>query len=264
MHGFTKIKGGGSMPPGEWRRATPLLTVHGIQYRKEEATAFARAAFKLYDAGRPFGIVIEREPDNPADRNALKVIGWGGGVSRHVGYVEALEAARAAERYPGVHLAADLYSLYLGSGGFMDIRYFLSVPPDAKPVASGRVRSLLEHTQDELLVLAFAARADNKLGRLEADILQKYAEERARDFAISLVDEDVQDLKRWCKQQSPTSEEVEAAIHRLADEEHFSPGELWELIEIVLGIDGKISKKEHAAASELAGYIKEATAAAQR
>jgi hypothetical protein len=33
------------------------------------------------------------------------------------------------------------------------------------------VRGLLERTKDELLVLAFAAHADNKLGRLEAQIL---------------------------------------------------------------------------------------------
>ncbi len=109
------------MPVGEWKRTTPLLTVHGIKYRRPEAEAFAKAAVRLHDAGKPFGLLIEPEPDNRQDRNALKVIGWGGGVSRQVGYVDAIEAARAAERFPGIHLAAECYSVYLGGGGFIDI-----------------------------------------------------------------------------------------------------------------------------------------------
>ena len=259
MANWRKIKGGASMPLGEWERSTPLLTVQGVHYRLPDATAFAKAALKLYEAGKPFGLLVEPEPSNPHDRDALKVIGWGGGSSRQIGYVDAVEAARAAARYPGVHLGAELYSLYLGGGGFVDIRFFLSAPAGTAPIASGRVRSLLERTKDELLVLTYAARADNKVGRLESQILNNYAAERARDLRVSLVDEDVADIKRWCKEQAPTSEEVEAAIHRLSDEERFSPAELWELIEIVLGIDGKISKTERAVADELAAYIREAS-----
>lgn len=258
MSNWQKIKGGGSMPLGNWKRATPLLTVHGIRYRREDALQFAKTSIRLHETGKPFGLIIEREPDNPHDRNALKVVGWGAGVSRHVGYVDALEAARSNERFPGAHLAAEFYSVYIGRGGFIDIRFFLSVPPEAVPAASGRVRSLLEQTQDELLVLTYAARADNKVGRLESQILNNYAQERAHDLKISLVDDDVADIKRWCKKQAPESDEVEAAIHRLADQDGFSPSELWELIEIVLGIDGKISTSERKVADELASYISEA------
>lgn len=258
MSNWRKIKGGGTMPAGEWKRATPLLTVRGIIYHYQEALAFAKAAIRLHDVDKPFGLLIEREPDNPHGKTALKVMGWGGGVSRHIGYVESLESHRSAERYPGCYLAAELYSVYLGGGGFVDVRYFLTVPEDARPVASDRVRGLLERTQDELLVLCYAARADNKLGRLESQILNSYAAVRANDFQIPLVDEDVADLKRWCKEQTPDAQEVEAAIHRLADGEKFSAAELWDLIEIVMGIDGKISKVEKAVAAQLAEFIREA------
>ncbi|MFM8747766.1 MAG: hypothetical protein ACKOED_14040 [Aestuariivirga sp.] len=224
------------------------MSVHGTGSRP----------FRLHRSGRAFGLIIEPEPRNPHDANALKVVGWGASNSHHVGYVEAMEAARAAERYPRVPLAAEFYSVYVGARGFIDIRFFLSAPAECQPTSSGRVRGLLEYTRDELLVLSYAARADNKLGRLEADILNRYAFERARDFGVSLVDEDVSDLKRWCREQAPTSDEVEASIHRLADEPSFSAAELWDLIEVVMGIDGKISKKEKAAADELAAYIREA------
>ena len=261
MSNWKKIKGGASMPLGNWKRVTPLLNVVGIQYRKDEAHRFAKAAIQLHDARKPFGLIIEREPNNTHDKNALMVIGWAAGVNRHVGYVDSIEAARAAARFPKTHLAAEFYSTYLGGGGFIDIRFFLAVPVDAVPLASGRVRSLLERTRDELLVLSYAARADNKLGRLESQVLNNYAAERARDYNVSLVDEAVADIKRWCKEQAPSSDEVQVAIHRLADEDDFSPAELWELIEIVLGIDGKISKAERTVADELAAYIREAATA---
>ena len=96
-------------------------------------------------------------------------------------------------------------------------------------------------------------------GRLEQDILQGYARERAKDFGIELIEEDVSDMKRWCKEQSPTTEEVEAAIHRHADSKDFSAHGLWELIEIVLTIDRKVSKEEKAIARELGGFIRDAS-----
>jgi hypothetical protein len=258
---WEKVKGGGSMPPGSWKRFTPLLSVRGVQYRKDEVTSFARRALKLHASEQPFGLIIEPEIYNQHDSNALKFIGWGASKSHHVGYVESIEAARAAERFPDVMLAAEFYSLYISAKDFIDIRYFLCAPADSNPIASDRLRSLLDYTRDELLVLSYAARADSKLGRLEADIIQRYAVERARDFHVSLVDQDVSDLKRWCREQAPSADEVEAAIHRLVDEPGFSAEALWELIEIVLGIDGKFSKTEMAVATELANFIREAMAA---
>ena len=262
MSNWEKVKGGGSMPLGAWKRITPLLAVQGVHYRRESALSFARTVLRNHPLGRAFGLIIEPEPHNPIDPNALKVIGWGANTRNHIGYVEAIEAADANQRFPGVQLAAEFYSVYIGTDGFIDIRYFLSAPATASPVLGGRVRSLLDHTRDELLVLSYAARADNKLGRLETDILNRYAYERARDFGIQLVDEDVPDIKRWCRDQTPSSEEVQAAIHRMADDPSFSAAELWELIEVVLGIDGKISKKEKAVATELAFYIRQVTSEA--
>lgn len=258
MPDWWKIKNGGSMPLGEWRRITPLLTVQGVQFRRAEAIAFAKTALKLHAQRGQFGLLIEPEPENPHDTNALRIVGWGRGVSRHIGYVEAPEASRVAVRHPGAMLAAEFYSLYLSAGGYIDIRYFLSAPADCKAVASERVRTLLELTRDELTILCYAARADNKLGRLEADILSRYCHERARDWRISLVDQDVSDIKRWCKEHMPTAEDARAAIHHLADTPEFSPVELWELIEVVLGIDGKLSKTEIAVAKQIASFIKEA------
>lgn len=78
-----------------------------------------------------------------------------------------------------------------------------------------------------------------------------------KDMRITLVDEDLTDMKKWCKEQTPSGEEIEAAINRLADDPNCSSANLWELIEIVITIDGKISKVEKTIALELAGYIEQ-------
>ena len=116
MPNWRKIKGGATMPVGSWKRATRLLTVHGVQYHRSDAEAFAATTIRLHDSGRSFGLLIEREPDNPNDRNAQKVIGWGCGLSRHIGYVDRVEAARTAERYPCVSLTDLLPTIHAARG----------------------------------------------------------------------------------------------------------------------------------------------------
>ena len=184
-------------------------------------------------------------------------MGWCGGKSIHVGYVDRIEAARFSERYPGVFAVAEFYSLYLSTSEFIDIRFFLSVPEKTLPQPSSRVDKLLEFVKGELLVLSFVAKADGKLGRFESDILNRYAAERASDFQIPLVDDDVSDIRKWLKEQSPQSDEIAAVIDRIADSGILLPNELWELTELVVSIDGKISKLEKAVAFEIAHYIKQ-------
>ncbi len=65
-------------------------------------------------------------------------------------------------------------------------------------------------------------------------------------------------MRRWCKAQHPGGEEAEAAIIRLAERPQADPEGLWEMIEIIFTIDGKVTKSEKAAAVELAGYIEQA------
>lgn len=267
MANFRKVKGGGVLPSGDWRRVTELQTVVGLHYRKPNAVEFAKAAFRAHENGEPFGLVAEREPSNPHDRHAVKIIGWGQGrsaifgrripLSLHIGYVDADTSGNIAARVPDVPLAAEFYSLYEGRGGFIDVGFFLSVPVG---LAGNTVRSrrLIEAISDELIVLIYAAKSDNKLGRFEHDILSKYAELRAQDLRISLDDKEIAEMRRWCKAQDPGSEDAEAAIMRLAERPQADAEGLWEMIEIVLTIDGKVTKGEKAAAMELAGYVGQA------
>ena len=175
----------------------------------------------------------------------------------HVGYVDADTSGRIAEKFPDVPLAAEFSSLYESRTGYIDIAFFL-VAPAEMAASSARSRTLIEAISDELIVLIYAAKSDNKLGRFEHDILGKYAELRAQDLSISLDRQEVAEMRRWCKAQDPGSEEAEAAILRLAERPQADPEGLWEMIKIVLTVDGKVTKSEKAAAVELAGYIEQA------
>jgi len=267
MANFRKIKGGTILPDGQWRRVSELQSVVGVQYRKPNAVEFAKAAFAAHERGEPFGLTAEREPSNPHDRHAVKIIGWGHGrstflgrkvpISLHVGYVDADTSGQVAKKFPDVPLAAEFYSLYEGRQGYIDICFFLVAPADLS-VVSARSRRLVEAISDELIVLIYAAKADDKLGRFEHDILSRYAELRAQDLGMSMDDEEMVEMRRWCKMQAPGSEDAEAAILRLAERPQADREGLWEMIEIILAVDGKITKTEKAAAVELAGYIEQA------
>jgi hypothetical protein len=253
---YEKIEGEGVLPNGNWKRSSQLLSVKGIQYRRDEVLKFTKLALTAHRNGNPFGLLVEREPLNPEDENALKIIGWCGGKSIHVGYVDRVEAARHSERFPNVFLAAEFYSLYQSASNFVDIRFFLSIPYGTTPKSSGRVQTLLECVKDELVVLVYLAAADGKRGRFENDILNKYVEVRANDYSVPLLEEDVVDIKNWLKSQNPTLEEMASSVDKLSDSNRLPASELWEMAEIIVGIDGKISKHEMRAAIELSEQMK--------
>lgn len=266
MANFRKVKGGASMPEGNFRRVTELQTVVGLHYRKPNAIEFAKAVFTAHPKGLPFGLIAEREPSNPHDRHAVKISGWfprrtaflGREVisELHVGYVDRDTSGHIAEKFPDVPLTAEFYSLYEGRLGYIDICFFLSAP--AELAFSVGSRSLVEAISDELIILIYAAKADGKLGRFEHDILGRYAEHRAQDLGMRLDEEEITEMRRWCKSQNPEGEDAEAAILRLAERPQADVAGLWEMIEITLTIDGKITKTEKAAAAELATFINQA------
>ncbi|QIG49088.1 hypothetical protein G5V57_15990 [Nordella sp. HKS 07] len=266
MGNYRKVKGGATMPDGKWSRVTQLQRVVGVQYRKRNAVEFAKLVFAAARKGNPYGLLAEREPDNPHDRNAVKIIGWGIAkstflgrkvpVNLHLGYLDADTSGRLAEKFPDIPLAVEFYSLYEGRLGYIDICFFLAAPP-ALSAVSARSRRLIESISDELLILVYASRADGRMGRFEHDVLGKYAELRAQDLDMPLDQEEIAEMRRWCKSQSPESEDAEAAIDRLSERPEADPNGLWEMIEIVLTVDGKVTKTEKAAAIELAKFMEQ-------
>jgi hypothetical protein len=62
-------------PPGDWVQATSVFKVAGIAHRKGATLQWIRDIARSLRARMPYGVIVEKEPDNPKDRNALKYMG---------------------------------------------------------------------------------------------------------------------------------------------------------------------------------------------
>jgi hypothetical protein len=126
-------------PHGEWVQTTLAESVVGVHHRKADAIAFARAAKSAEANGLIYGVELEHRPDNPYDSNAIAIIGLAerkGWLKRtadrwHIGYLDRDIAAEIIADLvsKGVPVAAELYSIYEGSDGFLDFKVIVLAPP---------------------------------------------------------------------------------------------------------------------------------------
>ena len=114
----------------------------------------------------------------------------------------------------------------------------------AKQDGFGRALKVIEAIGDELRVLTFVAEIDGRFGAAEMNIILKVAEILTKDAGLSLTKRDLSNLKKWLKLQDPDEAALRSAVQRIANRRQLSFTDLWELAEIVSGIDGKIHERE--------------------
>ncbi len=98
--------------------------VAGIKYRREYARAFA--------AGRDPTLELEREPENPHDKNAIRIMGrrktFFGSKRHFIGYVPSGVAALIVEgNYFGT-VVPRLLKTYVGDSGYVEIVFRILGP----------------------------------------------------------------------------------------------------------------------------------------
>lgn len=184
------IYGTRERPPGNWRVLGRGLKfdVAGVQYRKADAERFVRGAAKCDSKELPWGVSVEREPQNSVDANAIKVFGWWtekgwfGSVRQqaHVGYYPAWLAAEIATDCPTAPIAAEVYKLYIGDGGYIDIELVaIAAAPPKLPIAEARAACI-----DGLRILAGVALADGEASEVERAIMAEYISARLLSVGI--------------------------------------------------------------------------------
>ena len=97
--------------------------VAGIQFHRAEALRYIDGAASADINGGPHGLILRREPDNPHDSNAIRVLGWWGTEQVVLGYVPreiALAYARIVDR--GGRLMAVPKRAYRGHDDYVDVR----------------------------------------------------------------------------------------------------------------------------------------------
>lgn len=122
-------------PPGKWRRVEPWFQVAGAVYRIDDAVSFVLGAAECEKAGTPYGLDVEREPENPHDPKAIAIFGWwtspAGRQRVKIGYAPR-DVARD-HRDPDKPIAAEIENLYLanrydGNGMYVGVRAFMLEP----------------------------------------------------------------------------------------------------------------------------------------
>jgi len=129
----------GSMPPGNWVKATAVEEVYGLKYRQANVRAFCTAVAMAERKGLHYGLALAPQPDNPDDPSAIAILGqafekrwfrserlreW------HIGYVRRQLAKEIYEEFlsKSIPIASQLRNIY-ESGRYIEINYFVLAPP---------------------------------------------------------------------------------------------------------------------------------------
>lgn len=121
----------------------------------------------------------------------------------------------------------------------------------------GRSLKAVEAFGDMIRVLVFLAEFDRKLVKREVDAIMSYLTYQCRQIGLDLTKAEVTDLRRWIKMLRPDTLDFKAALSRVARHRKHTSDDVWELAEIVLGADGKISPMDKEAVLLLKSAIGE-------
>lgn len=112
-------------------------------HRKDAASAFARAVWTAEKRGTVYGLRLEPDPTNAYDRKAIKIFGVVGSEEWHIGFVDADTAADISTDIitRDLPIAGELYEVYIGHAGFVDVKYLVLAPPGNSVSARAKRRS---------------------------------------------------------------------------------------------------------------------------
>ncbi len=99
-------------------------TIAGEQHRKEAVLAFTQAGHQA--------LALEREPDNPHDPNAIRLIGKSGTESFFLGYVPKDLAKQIVTTGLADEVKPRLRRIYVAENGYTDIQFQLTGPKASK------------------------------------------------------------------------------------------------------------------------------------
>lgn len=136
--GYLKYGKDRHKPPGVWVQTTHLTDAVGLSHRKPDVILFAQAVKKAEKQCLPYGLVIERQPNNAHDPNAIALYGvattkgWFG-VKQHEWHIGFVPADVAADVSPnlidaGVPVAVELYGITEGSDDFYEVKFLILGP----------------------------------------------------------------------------------------------------------------------------------------
>ena len=123
----------------KWRNLFGWTDVAGVNHYMKAAAKFLELAKKAEANSKPYGLLLEKEPDNQHDRNAIKVFGWvnAEGPQFHLGYVPRDVASSISGMPKDMPLACLLVSADSLSSG-LRVRCQIKIPGKRDAYWKGR------------------------------------------------------------------------------------------------------------------------------
>lgn len=93
--------------------------------------AFCNAVYAAELSHKGYGVQLRPDPSNLHDRNAIAVDGKVGAQSWHLGFLdrETAKEINIELILKGMPVAAELYNLWIGDDGYIDVKIIVLAPP---------------------------------------------------------------------------------------------------------------------------------------
>ncbi|WP_309085735.1 HIRAN domain-containing protein [Chelativorans sp.] len=118
-------------PDGKWVQTTTAVKVVGLQHRQDAVRSFVMAVALAEGEGQRYGVRLRPDPANPHDKNAIAVDGYVSMDRWHIGFLDRVTAKELHRDLisVGIPIEAELYSLWRGDDGYIDVNLIVLAPP---------------------------------------------------------------------------------------------------------------------------------------
>jgi len=202
----------------------PNMSVEGIQFRKDAANQF------IDDSNQQ--LKLESEPNNEADKNAIKVIGIGSRGQYHLGYVPKELALKLGSTQTLPYVYARLIRTYRSEQNYIDITFQIIGQKDKKELFDNYELNLPITSSQKTYLKFWKIKYDENITTSTANKLisehYKNAEsnepekwiEWARLESIAEIYENFSDKdeREQYDIKKPTKKQIEASVDALLDE----------------------------------------------
>lgn len=117
-------------PEGKWVQTTTTVKVAGLRHRRGAVNAFLQGVANAEGGKQLYGVRVRPDPSNKHDRNAIAVDGFVGERVWHIGFLDRDTAEEITRDLvsKGIPISAELYSLWHGDDGYIDVNIIILAP----------------------------------------------------------------------------------------------------------------------------------------
>lgn len=187
-------------------------------------------------------VTLRLEPDNPHDSNAVACFHG----RHHIGYIPSRKDwVRRPIDEGDTHRVTVTGFDTNEKGELSCVEIEIEILSDGNPrVERPVVRSIVSEIGNELRILAMVAAADGRIQAPERDLIEKFAKIRAREVGLEPDEGEAAHALRWARRKIPSSLDAAQIIGGLSVERPDALQALWEVVEIVGEMDGKMKQAE--------------------